>query len=1138
MSTRLIPFAVTNRTMTELDDQIAQRRKELEYHPLEDAARARALFNLAVSLENRFLEGDSIGDIEEAIGLHQAALALRPVGHPQRHQSLVRLAWCLHIRYGKQDTLPDLEEAIMLARAALDLSPTGHPGRSSSLNNLASSLHERYRKLASIADLEEAITLSRAALDLHPTGHPDRSVSLNNLASCLCDRYNKLASIADLEEAITLARAALDLHPTDHPDRSVSLHNLASCLRDRYNKLASIADLEESITLGRAALDLRPTGHPDRSVLLHNLALYLSDRYDKLASIADLEEAITLGRAALELRFPSHYDCVSTLHNLADDLRRRFLKLGANTDLEEAVALHRSALDLRPIGHPDRLLSLNQLASCLALRFDKLEAQADLDHLITLGRAILDLQPPGHCNRAESVDNLLLYLRKRFERHDMTSDLDECITLQRVALGLCKPGDPDHATYLRHLVADLQNMLSTLESDSDIPLSSDHITFLHNLVICVRGIIDEEHASTNVDELITVARAALRLCPSDHSERITSLTTLAAYLQHRFQQQGAITDLDEAIMLYKETLECYPSGSPDNAPRLHKLACCLSKKFITLSIAKDLDDAIKFEHAASRLYLPGHPDRTKSLSHLTHCRQLRLKQRDAGLRPDCPPIPTGNIKIQQLIGNIVIDVLKTCPPRLLDAQSGVLCDRGAQMLHFENSQEYKQLVSSSLTFDIFTQSTHVREVVSTYFRYVTLSHRWANSEPLLRDIEKRLIYDLDSTDGLVKLSFFCIASYHHGYLWAWSDTCCIDKESSAELQEAIGSMFSWYRQSALTMVHLADVSDTGTLTSSEWFKRGWTLQELLAPRSLIFFTREWTPYRGISSNHKKNFTILCELTQVTGITSEHLSNFHPGVNDARARLQWASTRCTTRAEDIAYSLFGVFGFHLPVLYGENADNAVGRLLAEVISRSGDISILDWIGKPSEFHSCFPATLVPYQVAASQLSSLDFSAPPNMRNSGQSSILALVREMHQALSNLPVTQFVSIRLFLPCIAHRVEVFRTRTHISVASHVYRIQATGLKPIQITLSEPLQNTSTKALPYVLVRPWHPNFLDASVMDDDRSAYQWLARMQQPFSALLLEQVRPNEYRRVATFCSILACPTISDGALKGEVTTLTIV
>ena len=77
-----------------------------------------------------------------------------------------------------------------------------------------------------------------------------------------------------------------------------------------------------------------------------------------------------------------------------------------------------------------------------------------------------------------------------------------------------------------------------------------------------------------------------------------------------------------------------------------------------------------------------------------------------------------------------------------------------------------------------------------------------------------------------------------------------------------------------------------------------------------------------------------------------------------------------------------------------------------------------------------------------------------------------------------------------------------------------------------------------YVLVRPWHPNLSDASVMDDDASAHQWLAMMQKPFSALLLEQLRQNEYRRVATFRHIFAFPSSPDGALQGEATTLAIV
>lgn len=104
------------------------------------------------------------------------------------------------------------------------------------------------------------------------------------------------------------------------------------------------------------------------------------------------------------------------------------------------------------------------------------------------------------------------------------------------------------------------------------------------------------------------------------------------------------------------------------------------------------------------------------------------------------------------------------------------------------------------------------------------------------------------------------------------------------------------------MVYLPDVSDTGPLSISEWFKRGWALQELLAPRNMLFFARDWSLYRVGSSNYKENGIILGELEQASEIASRYLTDFHPGVDEARLRLQWASTRYTTWSEDIAYSL--------------------------------------------------------------------------------------------------------------------------------------------------------------------------------------------------------------------------------------------
>ena len=333
------------------------------------------------------------------------------------------------------------------------------------------------------------------------------------------------------------------------------------------------------------------------------------------------------------------------------------------------------------------------------------------------------------------------------------------------------------------------------------------------------------------------------------------------------------------------------------------------------------------------------------------------------------------------------------------------------------------------------------------------------------------------------------------------------------------------------------LSDTGGLTSSEWFKRGWTLQELLAPRTVLFFTRDWSLYQGSSSNHKEDSAILAELEQATGITSrQSLTDFHPGVDDARSRLQWASTRCTTRPEDIAYSLLGVFGLHVPVLYGESAENALGRLLAEVISKSGDTSILDWVGQSSAFHSCFPATITPYEIPS--LSLPDFTTPSSTRRCRKPFFLRSARKMRQALSAVPLAKFANFRLILPCIVHRIKAMAvTRVDTSAATHVHQIQAVGLAPIDVALSERLEDAVTGA-PYVLIRPWHPNLLHPAVDTDNVLTHQWLTRLEQPFSALLLKGLPRNEYRRVASFCHIIARPTDSAGVLKGEVNTLTIV
>jgi hypothetical protein len=136
-------------------------------------------------------------------------------------------------------------------------------------------------------------------------------------------------------------------------------------------------------------------------------------------------------------------------------------------------------------------------------------------------------------------------------------------------------------------------------------------------------------------------------------------------------------------------------------------------------------------------------------------------------------------------------------------------------------------------------------VVQMYFRFVMLSHRWEENEPLLFNIQGKDIYKLDPVGGIMKLQSFCKTARDAGFRWAWVDTCCIDQTNNVEVQRSVNSMFVWYRHSALTIVYLSDVppsSQSGALAKSVWNERGWTVQELLAPKIVLFYQSDWTLY--------------------------------------------------------------------------------------------------------------------------------------------------------------------------------------------------------------------------------------------------------------------------------------------------------
>ncbi|KAI5998892.1 hypothetical protein EDC04DRAFT_2794690 [Pisolithus marmoratus] len=353
-------------------------------------------------------------------------------------------------------------------------------------------------------------------------------------------------------------------------------------------------------------------------------------------------------------------------------------------------------------------------------------------------------------------------------------------------------------------------------------------------------------------------------------------------------------------------------------------------------------------------------------------------------------------------------------------------------------------------------------------------------------------------------------------------------------------MFAWYRRSALTIVYLSDVPTTGSLGSSKWFGRGWTLQELLAPRTVLFYTQEWSLYKGFTlPNHKAEVTVVRGLEEATGIDSRFLIDFSPGVDDARSKLQWASSRCTTRPEDIAYSLFGIFNLHLPVLYGESAEKALYRLLAKIISQSKDISILDWVGVASPFHSCFPAHITSYQTLPSPLSQLDTEEYPSTMSQEPVESTAL-RRLYRSLTKLPPPQFINHRLTLPSITHRATSVQLKGEDpSTPSYTYKIEASGLKSLEITIQDKLGDAAMEKGALQLVRPWHSKLLGPSAKLDATAEKRLLCMLERPFNALLLIQLPQNEYKRIVSSTLIAAQPVVDSGsALQGKVRALNIV
>jgi hypothetical protein len=278
-------------------------------------------------------------------------------------------------------------------------------------------------------------------------------------------------------------------------------------------------------------------------------------------------------------------------------------------------------------------------------------------------------------------------------------------------------------------------------------------------------------------------------------------------------------------------------------------------------------------------------------------------------------------------------VMNNIPIRLICLSNMKLVGRNDVKKHFQASVPGDEHVS-------YSPADHVK--------YAILSHRWLDGEELTYEMME---HAKAGGPGYEKLEAFCNQARDYGMEFAWSDTCCIDKSSSTELDESIRSMFRWYRNSTICIVHLAQSESVGDILHDEWTTRGWTLQELLAPYRIKFFNKHWVLMAGGDNDIKWEETELGKiLERATGVPHDALRRkFVPSPSKVDERMSWAAKRKTTRAEDVAYSLMGIFDVSLQIAYGEGGDRAFCRLI-EAIMHAGDPSVLNWTGEAAVHHT--------------------------------------------------------------------------------------------------------------------------------------------------------------------------------------------
>ncbi|KAG8532500.1 uncharacterized protein KY384_002377 [Bacidia gigantensis] len=373
-----------------------------------------------------------------------------------------------------------------------------------------------------------------------------------------------------------------------------------------------------------------------------------------------------------------------------------------------------------------------------------------------------------------------------------------------------------------------------------------------------------------------------------------------------------------------------------------------------------------------------------------------------------------------------------------------------------------------------THSIELQDFIgSSVPKYSILSHTWGEQEVSFADFSK---CKNEGSERFKKIENACIMARLQDSDWIWIDTCCIDKSSSAELSEAINSMYRWYEMSTDCLVYLEDVKKEALqlvwlsqFSRSRWFTRGWTLQELLAPDHVTFFDRDWAQ---LGTKHM----FVDEISTITGIPPLAVRERKYFRYSVAQKMSWASGRQTTRMEDRAYCLFGLFDINMSLLYGEG-ENAFIRLQYKILKSSTDESIFAWASNDTRpgtniFLARSPAYFAGSGDIIRELQSKPYCdrSPYSRTNLGlQFEIRRLAADGNDCLTQ--PTTFPSLKaydLFAPICCRRdslpgtllVLFFKQWTNSARRTIAYRVHMDKLENIQVVSNASQKDLVCKAL------------------------------------------------------------------------------